>query len=499
MPVQELERGCLSTSPQSAENKPSQTPENVIYFNHPLIEFRGNLLTSVDLQKAGWDSFAEIKRFIGDVNLGLIKGLTLEQAVAFSTQVFVEHFLFYDAEFIKQEPVLPHHNYFGMWQGEKRVLGNNGRPAVHAIDETERVGSAKRAAQKAEEYLLGADNNSFIVSMSAQGVSGYLDEDGLDIPHLNTYILVDWKDQDGNLKGMTLVTDLTIDQAEKVMRNLGVPANFSAKRGNEMQRLANLLENLATPALPVEYSNPVSFVLDQMLDVRGEEDMHLKQKNGPDEIRSVAEIKQKIASFEAILDMDVTKARLIREFQDFVLADYDKVQSSSFQQKIVEMAEETVFLFAKYFKITQKRDSLTPSFIGTARCISYEDNREIVRLAEGVDRRAFFAAEIAFLQSRAGCPSSRNYATGREGATNSLSSLGESDSKGSLYFACPVCGAINKRPYEGYVDNCQSCGTDKVSCQSSETKTEERQEEKPKVISLSSKPVEPVVGMTKAA
>lgn len=32
----------------------------------------------------------------------------------------------------------------------------------------------------------------------------------------------------------------------------------------------------------------------------------------------------------------------------------------------------------------------------------------------------------------------------------------ESDSKGSLYFPCPACKTINKRPREGYVERCQN-------------------------------------------
>lgn len=34
----------------------------------------------------------------------------------------------------------------------------------------------------------------------------------------------------------------------------------------------------------------------------------------------------------------------------------------------------------------------------------------------------------------------------------------ESDSKGSLTFPCPACGAINKRSREGYVESCQNPG-----------------------------------------
>ena len=43
----------------------------------------------------------------------------------------------------------------------------------------------------------------------------------------------------------------------------------------------------------------------------------------------------------------------------------------------------------------------------------------------------------------------------------------ESDSMGSLYFPCPACGHVNKRPREGYVERCQNpaCHSpEKVRC-----------------------------------
>lgn len=479
MSAETLARDNLPILVQSAENKPLQPPENTIYFNrHRLVEFTGNLQTNIDSQKTGWDTGKEIKRFIGDVNLGLIKGLTLKQAVAFSTQIFTDHICFYDAEFIKQEPVLPHRNYFGIWQGRERWLGNNGRPVVDGVDDQERMGSVKRATKKTEECLLEAENNSFIVSTSSKGASGYLDENGCDVPHLNTYTMVEWKDEDGNLKGITLVTDLTVEQAEKVMEGLGAPTNLLSKRGTEMQRVADILENPVTVSCSKINKNPFEFVFDRILAVRGEEDIRLHQKSGQDEIRSVAEVKQKIASFDAILDLNGTKERLIREFQEFVLANYQQVENPSLQQKIIDMAEETVLLFAKYHRLQHPSDLLTGLSTTLSQYANHPtvDDREIVRLREGVDRREYFRAEMDFLQSRAGCPSSRKSSSGSSSAVAGGSGLGESDSKGSLYFPCPVCGAINKRPREGYVSHCQSCGTDKVACESPGT-VEKKQEE----------------------
>lgn len=475
MSVSRLERDYLPHSVQSAEIQGLQTPENSIN-RHSLVEFAGNVQTSRDLQKAGWDSEKEIKRFIGDINLGLINGLTLPRAVAFSTRILADHIRFYDAEFIKQEPVLPHRSYFGFWQGEKRWLGNNGRPVVDSVDGHERMGAVKRTAKKTEEDLLKAENNSFVVSMSAKGPSGYLDENGCDVPHLNTYILVDYKDENGNLKGITLVTDLTIDQAEKVMADLGAPANIFAKRGTEMQRVANILENPAMPSLPETYHNPFEFVFDRVLAVRGESDIRLRQKDGSIEVRPVAEIRQKIASFETLLDLNATKDRLIKEIQDLILANYQQVENPSFQQEIIDRAEETVLLFARYHRKHHQDNNkfVSHSVILPQHTDQYlRDDREIVRSSDRRNIREDFRQEIAFLQTRAGCPSSVKSASGKVSVVGGVSVFGESDSMGSLYFACPVCGAVNKRPYEGYVNNCQSCGTDKVACKSSGAKKEE--------------------------
>lgn len=486
MSVSRLERDYLPHSVQSAEIQGLQTPENSIN-RHSLVEFAGNVQTRSDLQKAGWDSEKEIKRFIGDINLGLINGLTLPQAVAFSTRILTDHIRFYDAEFIKQEPVLPHRNYFGFWQGEKRWLGNNGRPVVDSVDGHERMGAVKRAAKKTEEYLLGAENNSFIVSMSAEGPSGYLDENGCDAPHLNTYILVDYKDEQGNLRGATLVTDLTIDQAEKVMISLGAPANIIfAKRGTQMQRVTDLLENPAMPFLPEAYHNPLEFVLDRALTVRGEGNIRLLQKNGSVEVRSVAEIRRKITNLENLLGLNVTQDRLIKELQDLILANYQQVEDPSFQQEIIDRSEETVLLFARYHQKHHQNSnkSVSHSVILPQYTDQYlRDDREIVRSSDRRNIREDFRQEIAFLQTRAGCPSAVKAAGGS--GVGGTSGLGESDSMGPLHFPCPKCGAINKRPWGETVDFCQSCGSSEVSCKSSGAKVD-KQKEDSKVISFPS-------------
>ncbi|MBI2019645.1 hypothetical protein HYS95_03195 [Candidatus Daviesbacteria bacterium] len=485
---QERDSGHLSTTLKLAENKPLQLLESPIYNSHQLVEFTGNLQTNEGLQRAGWDSFAEIKRFIGDINLGLIKGLTLEQAVAFSARILIDHIRFHDAEFTRQEPFLPHHNNFGLWkndkgQYQKRWLGNNGRPVVHGIDRRERMGAPRRAAEKTEEGFLEADKevneaeNFVVVSVSAEGVSGYLDGNGADIPHLKTLVFADWKDINGNLKGLTFVTDLTIDQAERMMVGLGAPVNFLGKRGSEMDRVVNLLENPATFSLPAEFYDPVNFVFDRILAERGEGDIHLRQQNGPDEVWSIAQMRQKMHNLQHILDMEPAKADLLDKLTKFIVDHYQKIGDRDFQQAIVTMAEQVIQLFGGDYLV--KRDHLSINYPLVLPQYTESAGKITVLLPPDCD----FNPVILFLQSRSGCPSSRNSLAGKSGIAG-VSIFGESDSKGSLYFPCPLCGAINKRPWEGFVNNCQSCGTDKVSCKSLGVSKKADKDENSKIIAF---------------
>lgn len=478
MPVQELERDYLSTPTNSAEIQALQDPDNVIFFNSSKrVELSERLRVDLELQKAGWNSGMEIKRFVDDINAELAKGLTLEEAVSRSTEVFEYHIRYYDAEFIKQEPVLLHLNRFGFWSGEVRLLGNNGRPVVDAVDSRERVGSVKRASKKIEEDLLNAGNNSFVVLMSPQGESGYPDENGRDIPHLNTQTMVFRKDEHGNSKGITLITDLTIDQAGKVMADLGAPTNFFAKRGTEMQRITNILENPAKPSLPEMYKNPFQYVFDKILAVRGSGDICLRQKNGGAEVKSVTEIRQKINKFQSLLDLSLTKEKCLEEFRRFILDHFQKVGDPDFQQAIIEMAEETVLLFARDYMNKKSNQPVSHLLVFP----QYTENAGRITIVCPPDRD--FRREIAFLQTRAGCPSAVKALGGGSGSIVGGSGFGESDSMGSLFFSCPVCGTTNKRPREGYVNNCQSCGSDKVSCNSSGTTTDQQKGDS-KVISF---------------
>lgn len=86
------------------------------------------------------------------------------------------------------------------------------------------------------------------------------------------------------------------------------------------------------------------------------------------------------------------------------------------------------------------------------------------RVFRSVQEEADWFGMRAVKEIAAGCGLSGGFSTGGIKSfisgvirgTGGLLGFGESDSMGSLYFSCPACGAINKRPREGYVESCQN-------------------------------------------
>lgn len=416
------------------------------------IELSPALRVNHRLEEAKFYTRMEMIRFISDINTYRSQGGSLEEAVAQSEKVFEEHIKSYDAEIIQQNPVLLHLNRFGVWNGGRRMLGNNGRPSVDGVSALERKGAVKRVSKQIEEFLLEADNNSFIILMSPQGVSGYLDQDGQDVPHLNTQTMVFWKDQNGNLRGITLVTDLTIEQSEVVMEDLGAPANFFAKKGPEMDRVVNIVENPAKPSLPQAYKNPFEYVFDVILAIRGTGPIRLKQKKGV-ELRYIEDIRADIAKFEDLLKVSLTKEKCLAEFRELILNSPELIGNPSFQQAIVAKAEETVLLLADEYL-----DKKNPP-------VAQND-----RYYQQVNTEDRFARAFAFLETRAGCPSGLSVGSLRgsslgSGVSSSLEGKGGKCDKcprtADGHYHCPDCNRTfedeSNRAAGDYTPSC-GCG-----------------------------------------
>lgn len=421
--IQELERGYLPTPTQSAEISTLQTPKRVDMIPGLGRESKLN-------EETGFVLWLEVKRFYGDLNFALHSGKNLVEALSFATDELEVNIRAYNVEFIKSKTVIPHSNRFDVIGGVQRMVGNNGRPVVDAISAQERNGSVLEASRIVESFLLSAEPNSYAVTMSPSGWSGY------ELRHKNAQTMVFWKDQEGVSKGLTFVTDLSEEQARAVMINLGV--SEEVLRGNkEQERLANIVRN---PALLRADTNPFEYVLDKILAVRGREGIRLLQKDGSVEIRSIEQMKEDISRFDELLLFDQKEEEYIAGLREFIMGRIYRLGERYTQEAIVREIERTVLALAEEHlrkNITTWKGSFEAHSGGVVRNHAPRD----------LDN---FGPVIAFLQSRGGCPTGGSAAIRASGGISLGSSAGSSSFMERGSGICKECRASN-------VDNHYHC------------------------------------------
>ncbi len=402
------------------------------------IESACNLQINSDLKAAKYDVELEIGRLIRGTNTALAEGKSLTESVKMSAEEVEINLREYNLEIIQQRPVLPHLNRLDISNGVLRMVGNSGEPVVNAITAQERDGAPLEASKQIEEFLLSAPDNSFAVLMSPPGWNGFMGEYGQEAePHFNAETMIFWKNQQGTLKGLTLVTDLSEEQARQTMINLGV--SEEAMKGNSgEERLANIVRNPAMLAFPRSDINPFEYVLEKIMAVRGSEDIRLKQRDGTLEIRTIDEVKKDIGRFDELLQLSLEEESLVTQPKEFILKEIDRLREGVIQQEIVNKIEKAILLLAReqlkrngvYTKTVIPASSVIPAEAGT-----HTNNRDD------------FSPEIVFLKSRGGCPASvaarvlAGVSLGQNiGGAVYFGSRGEVGKKGKT---CTSCGEVN--------------------------------------------------------
>lgn len=418
--IQELERDYLSTPIPFAEIATLETLKRVDMYP-------GLGRDSVLTEETGFPLWLEMNRFFNDLNFALSSGMNLAEALRFATDELEVNIRTYTVEFIKSETVLPHKNRFDVVDGVSRMVGNNKRPLLDAISSQERRGSVLQASRVVEFFLTTGDPNSFAVMMSPDGWSGYVDRSGQSHNHLNAETMIFWKDQQGVLKGLTLVTDLKQDQAAEVMKSLGVPEQALGGISEE-DRLVNIVRN---PALLRSDANPFEYVLDKILAVRGRENIRLLQKEGPPEIRPIEETRKDIQRFDELLLFGQKEEELIFNLREFIMGRIYQLGGRNAQEAITKEIERTVLKLAG--EHLRKNTSSWKGFsdVYRASVIQYPLPQDI----------GDFRMEIAFLKSRAGCPTGGGSGRGLRGISlGSAVTWSSGGSREAREGVCSECG-----------------------------------------------------------
>jgi hypothetical protein len=286
--------------------------------------------------------------------------------------------------------------------GDKRLLDT--------VSEEERNGSVKKTIEKVENFLLEAPAGSVALMTSPPGWSGF---EGITYPDTQTYI---WQVQeDGNIRGFTVRTDMDHEQNKQLLETFGMKKE-NLNSSNEHEELTNIVSH------PVFLSGEekkceIEDVVDVIQKIKGE---NAYKDRGFDEVYSQLE------NPEQLWTLDNTTRELVTQFREYV---WDQIQNGTGDRKknIQKMLGVTVLKLAeKIRKIPSQHEELTV------------ENSDIFWM----DERRYQGA-LQNIQQLGGCNGGGS--DGRSVMINSVTprfGVISTENKKTLSCTCPFC---NKR------------------------------------------------------
>lgn len=374
----------------------------------------------------------EIKRLFKNYNQNLQLGKSAEEAWMLSVGELVVNVRTFTVEYIQSSTVLPHKNRIEAVNGINTMVGANGVAVIEGIADQERQGGVKDASVAVDNFISAKAPNRVAVINSPLGHSGIFREDGSGITYKNNQTMVFWTNEQGELHGLTLVTDLKEEQAKALSVSLGVDEGLLTGQ-TQLERVSSIVRNPALFSHAAGLRNPAEYVLDQIIAIRGNTDIKLIQDDGTVEIRSVDQTRADIKRVNQLLSFSEEVEDYISNLKNSLLKRLNNLNHPIVQLEITRQIEETILKITiehlqkipnKYFY----RYSFAPNNSG----VNFEQNK--------------FILAAAFLRTRAGCAGSSSRSSLRG------SSLGSGGIREGLGGACGECGM----PKDGHY-HCPDC------------------------------------------
>lgn len=444
MPVEALRRDNLPTLSQSAEITNLQSLKEV--------DLAPGVGTNSHLEGTGFNLSLEMSRLVSNYNQNLKEGRDHLDAWILSASELEVNVRTFIVEYIQTRTVLPHVNRFKEVDGKIRMVGRNGVPVVFGITADERDGSVLEASVQVEDFLtvggLERTKNRTAVINSPLGHSGLISEQGKSIQYKSNQTMVFWTDEEGELHGLTIVSDLNKKQSRQLSIDLGIDEAFLGG-DTEAEQVANIVVNPALFSYGKSITNPAKYVLEKILAIRGSADFRLEQEDGSVEERSVVKTREDIEKVESLLKFKPFWEQCLAKLRMIILAKGSKLGNALTQSEMAKAIEEAILeITIDYLQqINSKKFNVPPDNVIYFKPV-FDSKRKDQEIHPPRDK---YAIAASFLRTRSGCAgggvkSSISSLSGVSlgSAVVGLSSVfgfgGELSKKGK---ACISCGEIN--------------------------------------------------------
>lgn len=361
------------------------------------------------LAGTGFDLLKEMARFIFNYNQNLKAGKEPLQALIISASELEVNIRTYIVEYIQTRTILPHLNRLEEVEEQIRMVGQNGVPVVSGITAEERNGSVLNASEQVEDFLtnsgLEKTKNRIAVINSPLGHSGLIDKQGKIIRYKSNQTMVFWTDKEGQLHGVTIVSDLDKKQSKQLSIDLGIEETL-LDGATEVEQVAKIVSNPALFSYGQSISNPAEYVLEKILAIRGNSDIKLEQEDGTVETRSVAQTYQDIKKFESLLQFSPVWEDYLQRLRQVVIYRSSNLGDPEVQAEIAQVIEKVILDITVDFL----QENKPHKFILSSKVVYFQpassgpiDSRQAGPYAiygQNMDR---YLAAASFLRTRSGC------------------------------------------------------------------------------------------------
>lgn len=403
------------------------------------------------LKNTGWNSAKEGRRLFENYNQNIRSGKTPKEALVITYGELELNIRHYVREFVQAGVVLPDNKKIQEVGGVRRMVGDNGVPVVDGITRKERYGSVWDAAMQSDQYLsepipLTGSPEEAVWKVAV--TNSPKDWNGITRPYVDNQTIVSWVDEAGILHGATLVTDLDQVKSRQLSIDLGVDGNLLIG-GTGEERISNIVRNPALFTFPKSNQNPVEYVFDKILALRGMSDIRLEQLDGSMEYRSVEGAKKDIKRLDELLKFNQKCEGYLSRLKDFIFRQINNLDSGFSQQKIMTEIDQTILLITDDHLPVPALPSIW--VLNPDAATIRQDELDDRNLRDRLERA------VAFLETRAGCSQGggstltqlRGISLGS--GVRSIGGIleGERGKKGK---SCIICGEVNY-----CTKNCYKC------------------------------------------
>ncbi len=418
------------------DNKERKRP----YSDPQEVKIKPGLGQDSELKGTGFNSSLEINRFFSNYNLRIKEGKTASEALRSSVSELEANIRTFTLEFIQARLVIPFLVKLDPTAEYSILSQYDNQSVVSKTSPEERFGANLQASIAIDRFMKYSPAGSLAILNSPAGWTNWFDEEGKPITYTDNQMTIYWKEANGDLHALTVVSDLTYDQSRQYSIDMGVDGQ-SLEGSSDMERVANLVRKPILLSSVRRGQSPVDYAIDMLLAKRGMGDIKIQKKDGTFEYKKVAELREGVRKKESMLNFCEEAELVIGQLKEYLFSQISNLGEFKTQEQIGTIIDKAILEITR-INLPHKNSSSAGSFSRFSnKAENYSTRTSYTpEVSEWMQRS--YSSEIAFLENQKGCAGGRRRTGSGISLGTGILSVGSGIGEG-IGGNCSECGSLN--------------------------------------------------------